>query len=112
MPTSKSAEDPNYDPRFDELCRALRRRRPDLVVVQPIKCQGEDTASHLGGTRDPEIIFEGLLWEGSDLSAQTVFLIDDLITSGAHFKACKKMVLEHMSGSQVVGLFWARAVNP
>jgi predicted amidophosphoribosyltransferase len=44
--------------------------------------------------------------------ATSIIVVDDVLTSGAHFKAAKRMIQEKIPGAFVIGLFWARAVRP
>ena len=39
-----------------------------------------------------------------------VAVVDDLLTSGAHFRAAKRVLAGHFAGIEVVGLFLARWV--
>lgn len=42
----------------------------------------------------------------------TVFLFDDVLTAGTHFKACKRRIFEHAPTSRVIGLFIGRRKLP
>ena len=40
-----------------------------------------------------------------------IILFDDVVTTGAHFKACKQVIMERFPDKKVVGLFLARTVR-
>ena len=42
----------------------------------------------------------------------TIAIVDDVITTGAHFKAMKSILLEQYPGINVIGLFLARRILP
>jgi predicted amidophosphoribosyltransferase len=39
---------------------------------------------------------------------QNLILIDDVITTGAQFRAYKNLVLAHHGDVEVIGLFWGK----
>lgn len=41
----------------------------------------------------------------------TIIILDDVITSGASYKACKKIIHEHYPNLEVYGVFWAVTVS-
>ena len=40
-----------------------------------------------------------------------IAVVDDVITSGAHFRAAKDLLAERFPEAQIIGIFWARAVD-
>ena len=42
----------------------------------------------------------------------TIILVDDVLTSGKHFKACKQRVIENLPNWDIFGVFVARCVRP
>jgi predicted amidophosphoribosyltransferase len=42
---------------------------------------------------------------------QNIILVDDVITQGAHFKACKTLLQQEFPNSKIKGLFIARTVH-
>lgn len=88
----------------------LRRIRPDLLYKRPIIRHASCTAVHQGGRRSRVEIRSTLSWEGFKVVPETLMLIDDVITAGAHFKVCQRMIRENHQAMQIVGVFWARVV--
>lgn len=111
IPTSKCPTDPAYDPRFDMLLEEISRLTSDLSITAPIVRETTIQPSHDGGDRNAARIQAGLQWQGFDDAAPDILvLIDDVITTGSSFKACKSMVRSHYDDTMVVGLFWARCI--
>jgi len=111
LPTSKTKDDPEYDPRFDMTIAELRALRPDLLILEPIrKAQSTEPAHHGQKKRKVEEIYQSLEWVGFDDVPDNLVLIDDVITCGTNFKAYQRLVLEHHSSVRTIGLFWARTV--
>ena len=111
IPCSKRKDDPHYDDRLDLTLAQLKVLRADLTTVEPLGMRESMEAYHVSGQRrHPNQIYEKLEWKGLPEDLDHVILIDDVLTSGAHFKACKRLIKEHHPNLEVVGVFWARAI--
>lgn len=67
---------------------------------------------HSGGDRNPEEFYSFLKWKGLRTSPAHIVLVDDVITSGAHFKACQRLIHEHHPDIEIAGVFWAKVIWP
>jgi len=112
IPCSTSRQDPAYDPRLDDTLRVLKNLRPNVAVEFLLSFQENMTPAHHGGIRNPDIIYANLAWSRTRSTLTNIVVVDDVLTSGAHFKACKRMIIENITNAHVVGLFWARTVRP
>jgi hypothetical protein len=112
IPTSKCKTDPQYDSRLEDVLIAAKRLRPSLCVEQPIEITETLTAAHAGGSRRPDEFYSHLQWKGFSQTRDHVVLIDDVLTTGSHFQACKRLLLERVPGIRVIGVFWAKTVWP
>jgi hypothetical protein len=112
IPTSKLIDDPACDPRWEILKDELASARPDLKFKRPIVRRESCSAVHSGGARKMAAIRATLDWRGFKNVPDTIILIDDVITAGAHFKVCKNMILERHPDVKVYGIFWARTIWP
>jgi len=110
VPSSKRIGDKQYDPRFEMLFECLGACRPDLRFERPWSTVSSSVAAHAGGPRGRRWCYERLRWEGLRRPAASIVLVDDVITTGAHFKACQRMLGEH-GVARVTGLFWALALD-
>ena len=113
MPPSKIKTDDDYDDRISQICQKLRAGKP--VDVREITEQIASTDSVHDGNRIPpeELkrnyrLNEGLL----AASSKNIAVVDDLLTTGAHFRAVKDMIVERVPAARAVGVFIARRAIP
>ena len=80
-----------------------------LNIEYPIEAIDTVPSVHAeGGARNHSLIQSNYRWYGlkkNDVNKN--ILIDDVITSGSHFKAYKNFLSAHSPQSKVTGLFWA-----
>ncbi len=113
IPSSKCKTDPAFDSRIIDALTVVTRAKASIVLVEPIVTLATTQAAHLGGTRNPQAIYANFKWMGGlSTTASHIIFVDDVITTGSHFKACKRMVLENHPGIKVIGVNWARTVWP
>jgi hypothetical protein len=111
VPSSKCKTDPLYDDRLEQTLQKLQGLRPGTVVEYPYRIRATIPAAHLGGGRDIQSFYQNLVWLGfQSQNVNTIVIVDDVITSGCKFKACKQLILEHHPDAMVIGLFWGRTV--
>ena len=111
IPTSKRPDHVDFDPRFDLLFEQLKALRPDLRFEKPWDMNESHTAVHEGGNRSQEEFYAKLEWRGMAAHDGWIFLVDDVITDGCHFKACQQLLREN-GFPHVAGVFWGVSVNP
>lgn len=116
VPPSKSKNDPLYD---DRLLRVLTAGEPQLDVRELISMRQSTRAHHeyaAGEKRPtPDQLYELLQIDQTCLMPpvkQTIFLFDDLLTTGTHFKACKRLLNEQLPACSVIGIFIGRRKLP
>lgn len=110
IPPSKLPNHPEYDSRLSDCLVLLGQLRSDLVIEKPFTCRESTVPSHHGGGRRIDDIVANLEWHGLSPGCRTLILIDDVLTTGAHFKACKRIVAREAAEVRVAGVFWARTV--
>jgi len=110
VPSSKRPGDPGHDPRFAMLFDCLGACRPDLRLEAPLAIAQSQRAAHEGGPRSRRRFLEILRWRGLRHPAPVIAIVDDVVTTGAHFKACQHMLVAHGVG-RVIGLFWGLAME-
>ena len=110
IPPSKAKDHPEYD---DRVTRMLMRIRPDPPLdVRELILQTQTTeAVHTTDDRlTPEEIL-GLYQIDESLAEPKmgmIAIVDDLLTTGAHFRAAKTILSGRFPESRIVGLFVAR----
>jgi hypothetical protein len=79
-----------------------------------IQVTNTDSARTLGGARMAAAELARLYRVNEALSTPTparIIVFDDVLTSGAHFKAMQSVLSERFPGAQILGLFVARTVQ-
>ena len=110
IPPSKAKSDPLYDDRMLQLLQAVcQGRHTDIreLVVQ----RESAAAAHLSDTRPTpdELVANYQLDESlAEPAPQTIFVVDDVLTTGCHFKAVKQVLEQRFPEARIVGLFLAR----
>jgi hypothetical protein len=112
IPSSKRRDDPLYDSRLDDVLSKLRKMNPEVTVERPFEVMESHEAAHAGGARSEESFYGMMEWKGFQQAPEDVVLIDDVITTGAHFKACQRMIREYHPAAKVYGIFWAKVIWP
>ena len=112
VPPSQAKGDEGYDDRLVRLLAAVRPERPlDVRELIVQTCSVEPT--HLRATRLRASDIEALYRIDEALAAPEaglVVVVDDLLTSGAHFRAAQRVLSRRFPDIDVMGLFLARRV--
>ena len=104
MPPSKARGEVGYDDRLVRMLRAVRPGRP-LDVRELLVQTRTVEPSHRRSAR-PHVSEIAALYRIDEALA----VVDDLLTSGAHFRAAKLVLTRRFPDTEVVGLFLARRV--
>ncbi len=107
-PTSKPRGHAEWDDRIDQVVDGLKKCHPELHVEKIL----DTTIAHMpthkgGGSRNIQTIKRQTVCKAlQNCPSGLVILIDDVLTTGAHFKAWKELILEkNPDVKDVVGLF-------
>lgn len=115
VPPSKPVDDALYDDRiFQLLVEMARRAVVECDVRELILQEGGYEAAHLAARRPrpEELLDRYRLNQGAvHPKPRSIAVVDDVISSGAHFRAAKDRLQEQWPDVPVVGLFVARAVR-
>lgn len=113
MPPSKAKDDPDHD---DRMLRVLKNidQGINLDIRELILQSKSIPAVHFRGSyrRDPEELAE-IFYIDENISEpipQKVAIFDDVLTTGAHFKAAQGILQERYPGIPVIGIFIARRI--
>jgi hypothetical protein len=110
VPPSKARGDPLYDDRLEQM---LRRIWPGQAtdVRELVKQPVSTPAVHDSTDRPTPTVLEGRYVIDRalrDPAPQVIAVVDDVITTGAHFIATRNMLMREFPGTKIVGLFIAR----
>lgn len=114
IPPSKARDDPQYDDRMTQVLRLIRPEQP--INVRELIIQTESTPAvhdHENRLRPHQIKNLYQIDETLTSPQPVAFVIvDDMLTTGAHFKAAQSLLNERFTGVPVYGLFVARRALP
>ena len=112
IPPSRAKDDRLYDDRMTQVCAAIRPRPPlDVreLIVQPASTPPAHGADDRPTPQDIEALYQvdaALAYAPRDF----IFIVDDVLTTGAHFVAAKSVLTRLFPTTPVVGVFVARRV--
>jgi hypothetical protein len=108
-PTSKARNSKYWNDRIDKVVELWAKKNTKIKIEYVIDVDEDIKAAHEGGERDPEYIKNHLIWKDFIQNpSPKVLLIDDVYTTGGHFKAFRDFILEKDNRiEEVIGIFWA-----
>jgi hypothetical protein len=112
VPPSKSKSDALYDDRLVRMVCGIRAQ-PQLDVRELVLQRASTVAVHDQANRPtPEQIQANYMIDQTirDPAPQVIGLFDDVLTTGAHFRAASTALQQAFPGVKIVGLFIARRV--
>lgn len=115
VPPSKIKSDPLHDDRHLKMLSILRGMNSDVDFREILSFRNNMRASHDGPPRPtPDEIIQNFIVEPELCKnpKSKIVIIDDVLTAGAHFNACKQRLLEEFPSSDIIGVFIARRVLP
>lgn len=110
MPPSKKRSNPDYDDRIVQVVM-IASERTGIPWVDPFDLRRNMQAAHHGGTRTVDEIERNLLLNRSAEAiscCSNCMLVDDVLTTGGHFAACKHVIQKSFPDVVVSGAFWAK----
>jgi hypothetical protein len=110
VPPSRAKGDPLYDDRMPRMLQAIRPM-PPLDIRELIVQETSTVADHATDERrTPQEIQAGysINESVSDPQPRAIAIVDDVLTTGAHFKAAQAALVDRFDSVRVIGLFIAR----
>lgn len=115
MPPSKTKSHPAYD---DSTLRILKRAQEyesNLDVRELLLARSSREPAHNPGSNRPSISdhFNNLMVDEKlkEPLPRVIVIFDDVITSGASFKAAQKILQQNFPEMSIVGIFVARNIK-
>ena len=111
IPSSKKKNHSEYDNRFEDLFKEILKSHPQWIAEWPVEIKRNKEPSHTSGERNPETLRENYLWKGfKNREPEVLYIFDDLITTGAHFRAMSDFLIENKYKGKIIGICWAKTV--
>jgi hypothetical protein len=110
VPPSKAKDDPLYDDRITQMLRAIRNEPALDIRELVVQTASTDAVHEMEARLGPEQI-EALYRIEDELTEpapRVIAVVDDLLTTGAHFRAAKSILSSRFPETPVIGLFIAR----
>jgi predicted amidophosphoribosyltransferase len=116
IPPSKSKTHPDYDDRMLQICHRMTKDIDGADVQELIESTVDREATHISADPKPaphilQQEYQLVLPEGY-LPRDVVIVVDDVINTGSHFKACQALITRYFPEVTVVGIFAGSAVRP
>ena len=112
MPPSKAKDDPLYDGRMTQMLTAIRPQPPlDIreLVVQTESTEPVHEMENRPGPDEIEALYR-IAEALTEPEPRLLAVVDDLLTTGAHFRAAKAILADRFPETPLIGLFVARRV--
>ena len=114
VPPSKARDDPLYDDRMLEILNIYSGGSGIDIREIVVQDQSMEPSRVLGALRPgQEELLKNYRVDERLCSPEpsTIVVVDDVLTSGAHYKAMKTVLLRRFPESNIVGLFLARTIQ-
>ncbi|WP_051016479.1 hypothetical protein [Bartonella tamiae] len=112
IPCSKHTSDPEYDHRMEQICRSINGANDVRCLVSQNKTTKASHNSEQGNRISIEELMEVYEIDQSLISPTptTIVIVDDVLTTGTHFKAMKKILSQQFPQARILGFFITRRV--
>lgn len=112
VPPSKAKTDPLYDDRMTRMLRAIRPQPPVDIRELIVQAASSDAAHDLSvRPRPEEIAARYEIAPNLRLPVPgAIAICDDVLTTGAHYRAAHTIIQQVFPGVRIIGLFIARRV--
>lgn len=115
VPPSKIKTDPMYDDRLVQILKLYCNAHESSVInYRELVLQKKSTFSyHSGGQpRDIDVLYNNYIIDSSISDINDMIIIfDDIITTGAHYKAMHRILSESFPDKDIKGLFLVRTAR-
>ena len=112
IPPSKAKNDPLYDDRMTRVLQGINPRHPvdyRELIVQTVSTDAVHESEDRPGPADILALYT-LDVDLQDPPPNQIAICDDLLTTGAHFKAAQEILRAAFPEAEIVGCFIARRV--
>jgi len=112
IPPSRMKGDPMYDDRIVQVMNNFCSARPNAELREIIYVRQNMPPTHENKLSPGEILPYLEVDKALCVNQKpNVVLVDDVVTDGAHFKACQGLLRQRFPNSRITGLFIARTLH-
>jgi len=116
IPPSKTKLDSAYDDRMEQVAKRISNYFNEIDYIPLLETKtSKESFSKSRRSRNWEYIYDNLsvnnVLLNSDLEDKEIILIDDVLTSGAHFYAARQKLMDYSLNCDC-GIFWAKSYYP
>ncbi|MDR1658894.1 MAG: phosphoribosyltransferase [Desulfovibrio sp.] len=108
IPPSKAKNDDLYDDRVKKVVERVCERMKNISPVELVENILTRDSLHGGNLRDPNEIASNWRWISYNLDKyRQAIIVDDVLTTGASFKALHDLIRARGFSGRINGVFWA-----
>jgi predicted amidophosphoribosyltransferase len=115
MPSSKTHSDPEYDNRLLQVLLKIKNKENDLDIRELLKIKSSRPAAHEPNSKRLSIEehLNNMIFDDSkkNPTPKSIVIFDDVITTGASFKAAQNILRQNYSSIPIGGVFIARSMR-
>lgn len=115
IPPSKVKSDPAYDDRLFRILGKVKELEKKLDLRELLLIKTSRDAAHIPGSKRPkiqELLTDLYIDEGAaEPAPNAIVVFDDVITSGASFKAAQALLQKRYPNVPIIGVFIARNIK-
>ena len=111
IPPSKRPDHPEYDDRLQQICRKVGCSIPFVDLLE--STENRPPAHQSEERPGPDALYANIVCKAAEIpniAGRHIFLLDDVLCTGASFIAAKRRILEQYPDATVQGVFVARRV--
>ena len=113
IPSSNKKDHPKYDNRFEDLFIEILKSHPEWIIEWPVEIKENIEPSHISKEKNPDVLKKNYFWKGfKNKEPEALYIFDDIMTTGAHFRAMSDFLRENQYKGKIIGICWAKAVAP
>lgn len=108
IPTHHPKKDALYDSRLFDMCSIIASRIDALNVEDVFDMAEAVTPAHAGGSRNISSIGASIILGDFSRRPNLIILVDDVLTTGAHYVACRNKIRAVYPSVPIIGIFLAK----
>lgn len=105
IPTSRPRSHPDHDDRLERLCSLVAAEVENVSYLNVFDVTEVLTPAHEGGRRDVDYLKSKIIYQNVPSECKLLILVDDVLTKGSHYIACRDIAWLGNDSMPIIGLF-------